>query len=63
MVKKLYIRLVSLLLLVGLLLVPPSVVLATSVDRLALPNLEGRPGETIEAQITLGGTDAGERSG
>ncbi len=63
MVKKMYIRLVSLLLLVGLLLVSPSVALATSVDRLALCNLEGYPGKTVEAQITLEGTEAEERSG
>ncbi len=63
MVKKMYIRLVSLLLLVGLLLVPPSAALATSVDRLALCNLEGYLGKTVEAQITLQGTDAEERSG
>ncbi|MBA7711678.1 hypothetical protein ES703_120644 [subsurface metagenome] len=37
--------------------------LATAVDRMAICNLEGYPGETIEAQITLQGTEAGERSG
>jgi hypothetical protein len=37
--------------------------MATAVDRLLLCDLEGRPGETIEAQITLQGTDAQERSG
>ncbi len=62
MVKK-HISLVSLLLLVGLLLVPPAVALATSVDRLTLCNLEGYPDKTIEAQITLEGTSAEERSG
>jgi hypothetical protein len=63
MVKKLYIRLVAILLLAGLVLALPSPALATSADRMSLCNLEGRPGETIEAQITLGGTDAEERSG
>jgi len=58
-----YIRLVAILLLAGLLLVPPSAALATAVDRMALPNLEGYPGETVEAQITLDGTEAEERSG
>lgn len=63
MVRKRYIKLVAIVLLVGLLFAPPSVALATAVDRMALPNLEGHPGETIEAQITLEGTDAEERSG
>jgi hypothetical protein len=63
MSKKRFIRLVSIVLLAGLLLALPSAALATSVDRMALPNLEGRAGETIQAQITLGGTEAEERSG
>ncbi len=65
MVKNLYIRLVTItiVLLAGLFFVPPPAVLATAVDRMALPNLEVRPGETIEAQITLEGTGAEESSG
>lgn len=63
MVKKLYIRLIVIVLLAGLLLVPPSPVLATAVDRMSLCDLEGYAGETIEAQITLEGTNAEERSG
>ena len=63
MSKKRCIRLVSILLLGGLLFGLPSVALATAVDRMSLCNLEGHPGETIEAQITLSGTDTEERSG
>jgi len=40
-----------------------SVALATSVDRMSVTNLEGYPGKTIEQEITLEGTDPGERSG
>ncbi len=47
----------------GLLFIPVSVALATSVDRVSLCNLEGFPGKTIETQITLEGTDPEERSG
>ncbi|HUS04266.1 MAG TPA: hypothetical protein VMY79_01880 [Dehalococcoidia bacterium] len=57
------VKLLVVALLLGLLFIPASAVWATSVDRLALCNLEGYPGETIEAQITLEGTDAEERSG
>ena len=63
MIKKHFISLASIVLLVGLFLAAPTATLATSVDRLSLCNLEGHPGETIRAQITLGGTDAGERTG
>jgi hypothetical protein len=63
MVKKIYIRLAAIVLLAGLALALPSVALATSVDRMALCDLEGHPGETVEAQITLQGTDGEERSG
>ncbi len=62
MVKKRCIKLAVILLLAGLLIVLPSPVLATSVNRLSLTNLEGHPGETIQEQITLQGTEA-ERSG
>ena len=50
-------------LLFGLLFIPVSSALATAVDRTALPNLEGYPGETISAEITLEGTDLEERVG
>jgi hypothetical protein len=40
-----------------------SAVYGTSVDRISLCNLEGYPGDTIEAKITLVGTDASTRSG
>jgi hypothetical protein len=63
MAKRLFIRLVAVWLLAGLLFGLPSVAMATAVDRLLLCDLEGHPGETIEAQITLQGTDAEERSG
>ncbi len=63
MAKKSCIRLVAFVLLAGWLVVQPSAALATAVDRMALPNLEGHPGETIEVQITLEGTGAEERSG
>lgn len=63
MARKRYIQLVAIVLLAGLLFVQPLAALATSVDCMSLANLEGNPGETIEAQITLEGTDAKERSG
>jgi len=63
MTKKCCIKLVSILMLGGLLFGLPSVALATAVDRMSLCNLEGHPGETIQAQITLNGTEAEERSG
>jgi len=47
----------------GLLFVSGSIALATSVDRMTLTNLEGYAGKTIKAEITLKGTDPGERSG
>ncbi len=46
----------------GLLFISGSAALATSVDRMSL-KLEGYPGKTIEQEITLEGTDLGERSG
>jgi len=49
--------------LLGLLFISGSTVLATSVDRMAITNLEGYPGKTIKQEITLKGTDPGERSG
>lgn len=50
--------------LLGLFFIPGSTVLvATSVDRMTLVNLEGYPGKTIKQEITLEGTDPGERSG
>ncbi len=39
------------------------IVLATSVDRMSITNLEGYPGKIIKAEITLKGTELGERSG
>lgn len=63
MIKKSYIKSVLALLLAGLLLAAPAVALATSVDRMSLTNLEGYPGETVEAEITLKGTHDHERSG
>jgi len=63
MARKRYVKLVIIVLLGGLLFVQLSVALATAVDRMSLCNLEGHPGETIEAQITLEGTGAEERSG
>lgn len=51
-----------LLLLLGLLFIPISAVLATSVDRMWL-NLEGFPGKTIEQEITLEGDSSQEKSG
>ena len=62
MCKKRYNKLAAILLLMGVVVILPSPVLATSADRLSLANLEGYPGETIQAQITLQGTEA-ERSG
>jgi len=50
-------------LLLGLFFLSSATVLATSVDRVSLCNLQGYPGQTIETQITLEGTDLGERSG
>lgn len=58
-----HIKLLVVTLLLGLLFIPASALWATSVDRLSLCNLEGHPGETIEAKITLEGIDAEERSG
>jgi len=50
-------------LVLGLLFIPGSTALATSVDRMSLTNLEGYAGKTIKAEITLEGTDLEERSG
>lgn len=50
-------------LLLGLLVIPGFFALATSVDRMSLVNLEGYPGKTTKAEITLEGTDPGERAG
>ena len=36
---------------------------ATSVNRLAICDLEGRPGDVINTEVILEGTDPGERSG
>ena len=63
MAKRLCIRIVAILLLGGLVFGLPPVAMATAVDRTLLCNLEGHPGEIIEAQITLQGTDAEGRSG
>ena len=62
MLKKRYVEL-SILLLLGLSFIPSARVSATAVDRLSLCNLEGYPGDTIEAKITLEGTGTEERSG
>jgi len=58
-----HIKLLVVALLLGLLFIPASAVWATSVDRLSLCNLEGYPGDAVEAEITLEGTDPQERSG
>lgn len=50
-------------LLLGLLFVFTSPALATKVDRMAITNLEGYPGGIIKQEITLEGTDPGERQG
>jgi len=50
-------------LLLDLLLSCGSVALATAIDRMSLCNLEGFPGEAIEQEITLEGTEPEERSG
>src|SRR3989344_4486921 len=50
-------------LVLGLLFIPGSTALATSVDRMSLTNLEGYAGKTIKAEITLEGTDLEERPG
>lgn len=49
-------------LLLGLLFIPVSAALATSVDRMSL-KLDGYPGKTIEQEITLEGTAVEERLG
>lgn len=56
-------RTILFVLLFGLLFIPASLALATAVDRMSLCDLEGYPGETIDTEITLEGTDAEERSG
>lgn len=63
MKKKLYIGLVFTLLFAGVLLFQPSVIMATSVDRLSLCNLEGQAGEKISVPITLSGTEPDARTG
>jgi len=50
-------------LLLGLLFIPVSATLATSVDRTSLCNLEGLPGKTVDMEITLEGTSPEERAG
>lgn len=50
-------------LLSGLFFVFGSIALATSVDRMSLVNVEGYPGKTSKAEITLEGTDIEARSG
>ena len=50
-------------LLIGLLFIPASITLATSVDRISLCDLEGIPGEIINTEITLEATDSEERTG
>jgi hypothetical protein len=49
--------------LLGSLLISGSTALATSVDRMSFTNLEGYPGGTVKTEITLEGTDPGERTG
>jgi hypothetical protein len=63
MTKKYCIKLLSILLLAGLCFASPPTVSSTSIDRLLLCNLQGHPGETIEAKITLSGTESEEREG
>lgn len=50
-------------LLFGLLFIPGNFVLATAVSQMSIVNLEGYPGKTVRQEITLEGTDSGERSG
>ena len=47
----------------GLLFIQGSTVLATSVNQMSLANLVGYPGKTVKTEISLEGTDPGERSG
>lgn len=47
----------------SLLLISSCVALATEVSRTSLCDIEGYPGETINTEITLGGTGSEERSG
>lgn len=63
MFKRIYVRLIFLLLIAGLFLPPPLTVWGTSIDRLELCNLEAQPGETITTQITLFGTESETRTG
>lgn len=58
-----YKRTTLVVLLLGLLFIHGSSALATEVDRMSLTNLEGYAGKTVKAEITLKGTDPGERSG
>ncbi len=52
-----------LILFFGLLLILGSSAQATSVNRMSLVNLEAKPGQVIKTEITLEGTDGGERTG
>jgi hypothetical protein len=61
--RKVIIGAVAALGLVCALLVSPVAVMATSVNRLAICNVEARPGETIGTEVTLEGTEPGERTG
>jgi len=63
MTKKFYIKFIPILILGALLFSMPQPVLATAVDRMALCNLEGHAGETIQAQITLEGNEVEDRTG
>jgi len=49
--------------LLGFLFVAGHTALATSVSQMFITNLEGYPGKTIKQEITLEGTDSGERTG
>lgn len=50
-------------LLFSLLFTVNSIALATGVDKMAVPNLEGYAGKTIKQEMKLEGTDPDERSG
>jgi hypothetical protein len=63
MAKHFYPRAGVILLVTGMLFVLPLQVMATAVDRMALCNMEGRAGETIETSITLQGNETQGRTG
>ncbi len=63
MSKRHYAGLLAALLVVGLSLLHPTSAGATSVDRLSFCDLEGQPGETLQVEVSLEGTDPEERSG